>query len=448
MRWTINLEGGPKRVNHAACVIGDKIYSFGGYCSGEVRSRTAPIDVHVLDTNTYRWTRVFGEQPCKKTKNNQNQSFSDDSFSSGFDSDTDLEFEIEDELMEQDEEVDNQMNWQYNPLAIDDNRMMDDTIVDDESWKTTPYMRYGHTVVAYNNKAYLWGGRNDEFGASKRLYEYSPVSNSWLCVEVDGGFIPPARDGHSAVIWEDKMIIFAGFEEDNQRFSQETFMFDFTQNKWSELKTQGTPPCHRDFHAATMLGDNMYVFGGRSDERGQYHSSVDYYDNAIYVLNMKTLTWSMPKVTNAPIGRRSNTLWAFAGRVYMFGGFESKNNRHFSDLYRFNPQDNTWTQLKPAGQTSPSARRRQCSLMVGNRLFLFGGTRPHETKRTALVDLGDLHVLDYDNTLFSICVDNIVRSGVYRQYGYLIPECINEEIQHMITPNSMSRLSRTSNSSG
>lgn len=35
-------------------------------------------------------------------------------------------------------------------------------------------MRYGHTVVAYNGRAYIWGGRSDEFGASKRLYEYNP----------------------------------------------------------------------------------------------------------------------------------------------------------------------------------------------------------------------------------------------------------------------------------
>lgn len=49
MRWSVHLEGGPKRVNHAAVAIGDKIYSFGGYCSGEVRGRNEPIDVHVLD---------------------------------------------------------------------------------------------------------------------------------------------------------------------------------------------------------------------------------------------------------------------------------------------------------------------------------------------------------------------------------------------------------------
>lgn len=84
----------------------------------------------------------------------------------------------------------------------------------------------------------------------------------------------------------------------------------------------------------------------------------------------------------------------------MFGGYESKNNRHFSDLHCFNPQYNTWTQLKPAGQNPPVARRRQCSVMVGSRLFLFGGTRPHQEKRTTLVDLGDLHVLDYGKLFY------------------------------------------------
>jgi hypothetical protein len=59
MRWTINLEGGPKRVNHASCVIGDKIYSFGGYCSGEVRSRLACIDVYALDTGTFSFNIFF-----------------------------------------------------------------------------------------------------------------------------------------------------------------------------------------------------------------------------------------------------------------------------------------------------------------------------------------------------------------------------------------------------
>jgi hypothetical protein len=188
MRWTISLEGGPKRVNHAACAIGDKIYSFGGYCSGEVRSRFASIDVHVLDTSkqyiryklliyldTYRWTRVFGEQPSKKVKSvDRTQSFNDDSFSSGIESDGEMEFEIgDDEIMEEDDEMDPQLVWQYNPLApIPDNAM--EVATEEDGFKNVPYMRYGHSVVAYKGRAYLWGGRNDEFGASSRLYSFDP----------------------------------------------------------------------------------------------------------------------------------------------------------------------------------------------------------------------------------------------------------------------------------
>lgn len=37
-----------------------------------------------------------------------------------------------------------------------------------------PMQRYGHSIVAYKNKAYLWGGRNDQFGDLNVLYEFDP----------------------------------------------------------------------------------------------------------------------------------------------------------------------------------------------------------------------------------------------------------------------------------
>ena len=37
MLWSVHLEGGPRRVNHAAAAVGDRIYSFGGYCKPLLR---------------------------------------------------------------------------------------------------------------------------------------------------------------------------------------------------------------------------------------------------------------------------------------------------------------------------------------------------------------------------------------------------------------------------
>lgn len=48
--WTVHLEGGPRRVNHAAIAVGEKVFSFGGYCTGEDYETRRPMDVHVLHT--------------------------------------------------------------------------------------------------------------------------------------------------------------------------------------------------------------------------------------------------------------------------------------------------------------------------------------------------------------------------------------------------------------
>ena len=49
----MHLEGGPRRVNHAAVSVNEKIYSFGGYCTGEDYETTTPMDVHGLDIGKF-----------------------------------------------------------------------------------------------------------------------------------------------------------------------------------------------------------------------------------------------------------------------------------------------------------------------------------------------------------------------------------------------------------
>ncbi|PAV79058.1 hypothetical protein WR25_15741 [Diploscapter pachys] len=224
MLWSIHLDGGPRRVNHAAVALNGAIYSFGGYCSNEQSDGTEPIDIHMLNTSNYRWKRVY------HTNVTENENSIDDT-------------------------VD---------LDGGDGR-------NKELNKQLPYMRYGHTVVEYRGKAYLWGGRNDEYGASSQLHEFDPNTRLWRLVPVQNRF-PPARDGHSAVVWGHKMYIFGGFEEEAQRFSQETYVYDFPTARWSLFNTTGPLPLWRDFHTAVQIDGTMYVFGGRSDITGEASS--------------------------------------------------------------------------------------------------------------------------------------------------------------------------------
>ena len=60
LRWTVHLEGGPRRVNHAAVAVGHRVYSFGGYCSGEDYETLRQIDVHMCNAGELPWGPSLG----------------------------------------------------------------------------------------------------------------------------------------------------------------------------------------------------------------------------------------------------------------------------------------------------------------------------------------------------------------------------------------------------
>ena len=512
MRWILNIEGGPKRVNHAAVEINKKIYSFGGYCSGTKNPRNEAIDIHVLNTATLRWTllpynieRPILKESIKSNHENEipytrararsvaelhplgqlrfirpplsgssstplesSMMYDDDSIDSEElanieISEDDNEFQVDDivrheehlQIDDSDYEDDHNVRFYesvsssslasslasssssseyYSGLLSSSYSEASGLLGNDEEAKRskTPYMRYGHTVVAYMGKAYLWGGRNDVHGSSDVLHEYNPVTNTWSIVPINGDLIPPARDGHTAIVNGDFMYIFGGFEDSFQRFSQETYSFNFVTRTWQRLYTTGELPQHRDFHTACVLNHNMYIFGGRSDEMGQFHSNSDIYCSKIYSLNLKTHVWTQIKTTgNGPCGRRSHSVWAMNNYMYLFGGYDSKKKIHFDDLYEFNPLTNTWREIFPTNAIKkPFARRRHCSIKSGNRIYIFGGTMPNPNSKKDLVDLSDLCILDFASTLVTLCCEEILRSKISHKNitKYLfIPEILINE---------------------
>lgn len=60
--------------------------------------------------------------------------------------------------------------------------------------------------------------------------------------------------------------------------------------------------------------------------------------------------------------------------MYIFGGYNNLEEKHFNDMYEYNPHSSRWRMINTTG-FKPCERRRQACVIVGDRLFLFGGTR-------------------------------------------------------------------------
>ena len=79
-----------------------------------------------------------------------------------------------------------------------------------------------------------------------------------------------------------------------------------------------------------------YIFGGRSDTSGQFHSSQDVYLDDLKCLNLSNNRWStVPTKGDIPCGRRSLTMWTYKNCVHIFGGYQSNLDVHYNDIYKW-----------------------------------------------------------------------------------------------------------------
>lgn len=119
---------------------------------------------------------------------------------------------------------------------------------------------------------YIWGGRNDETVCGI-LFCFNTKTLNWSRPEVQGSK-PLARDGHSACLDGHYMYLFGGFEDSSDQFSRDVHCLNLETLTWHYVQTFGDPPSYRDFHTSTIINNKMYVFGGRGDVHGPYHSQV------------------------------------------------------------------------------------------------------------------------------------------------------------------------------
>mmetsp|Transcript_11670 Transcript_11670/g.11589 ORF Transcript_11670/g.11589 Transcript_11670/m.11589 type:complete len:172 (+) Transcript_11670:112-627(+) len=122
-----------------------------------------------------------------------------------------------------------------------------------------PNNRDEHTANVYENSMIVFGGfSNGE--RTNEIYRYYFKENKWEYVKPLSNFHPPARAGHSAVIFHDNLVVFGGKDEDNNKLN-DTWEFNLTNYQWSECKVSETP-LPRSGHSACIYKDFMVVFGG------------------------------------------------------------------------------------------------------------------------------------------------------------------------------------------
>ncbi|KAN0105725.1 hypothetical protein V8E52_010737 [Russula decolorans] len=172
------------------------------------------------------------------------------------------------------------------------------------------------TTTVVGSKLFVFGGRidgkvvNDMWTLDLDSLKSQPLWESYELAP--GNEKPLPRNVHVSVTTKDRIIIFGGQEGGQHHYYNDTWSFDISTRKWTELQCTGSIPSPRGSHAAVLVDDVMYVFGGYSGE-----SFLD----DLYALQLSTQRWF--KFQNAgpsPHRRMGHTMASDGTRVFVLGG--------------------------------------------------------------------------------------------------------------------------------
>ena len=135
-------------------------------------------------------------------------------------------------------------------------------------------------------------------------------------------------------------------------------------------------PIDRSSHAISIIGDVLYVMGGENTARVPIDSAVYALDISNQNLKDGSAAWRKIEVQkNSPSPRIAHSQAVIGNRIYIFGGRQgiTMDESPLNDLHYFDTQTETWTEVVFKGGNAPSARSFHKMVSVGSSLFVFGG---------------------------------------------------------------------------
>ncbi|KAK3329439.1 hypothetical protein B0H66DRAFT_24754 [Apodospora peruviana] len=132
---------------------------------------------------------------------------------------------------------------------------------------------------------------------------------------------------------------------------------------WSRAPVSGAPHTSLRAHTTTLVGSNVYVFGG-CDSRACF--------NALYVLDADAFYWSVPQVVGeVPVPLRAMTCTAVGKKLVIFGGGDGP--AYYNDVYVLDTVNFRWSRPRILGDRVPSKRRAHTACLYKNGIYVFGG---------------------------------------------------------------------------
>ena len=222
----------------------------------------------------------------------------------------------------------------------------------DLAWRpiaSAPFQRQYAAATAVDGTVMVIGGIGVR-DASTTTKVYDPGTDSWTT----GPGLPAALHHASAVTYEGEAVVIGGFIPGEELTSEQSDrVYALRGGSWERLPSLNHP---RAAAAAAVVGDKIVVVGGQAD--GKLVPQTEVFDGE---------GWR--DVAEIPTPREHLAAASDGRYLYAVGGRELSADKNSTAIERYDPADDSWTELdgmpQPAGGVGAA--------YAGGRVVVIGG---------------------------------------------------------------------------
>nr|XP_024395318.1 acyl-CoA-binding domain-containing protein 6-like isoform X2 [Physcomitrium patens] len=236
-----------------------------------------------------------------------------------------------------------------------------------------PLARYQHAAAVVEGKLYVIGGNhNGRYLNDVQVLDLKKLSWSKVDTKVPESPLSSHRDlqpwfpqcaGHRLIRWGELLLVVGGHAKPGAD-TVTVHAFDTHSLSWTKLEVYGQAPVSRGGHSVTLIGSQLYMFGGEDPKRRLL--------NDLNILDLETMTWEAVTASGAcPSPRADHVATAYRDKcIFVFGG--GSHSDCYNDLHALDLETMEWASVPTKG-ISPRPRAGHAGATHGDNWFIVGG---------------------------------------------------------------------------
>ena len=232
-----------------------------------------------------------------------------------------------------------------------------------------PMEMHHFQALTYKGEIYVMGAFTGGYPGETPIPDihiYNPLTQKW---RTEGMIPEDRRRGAAGVVsYQDKIYVVAGIQ--NGHIDGHVKWFDEYDPQTHTWKKLPDAPHARDHFHAVVVGDKLYVAGGRRSSQAT-KQTFQLTTPEVDIFDFKTGTWTtLPQSANLPTERAGTMAVAYKGKVVIMGGESGSQEEGHREVEVLDPKSNIWTRLALMEQ----GRHGTQAIVYKNKVYIAAGS--------------------------------------------------------------------------